>query len=427
MVSDGLTVGAAIAIPYAICFVALLIIAGLVAATQPEPCPTMDGDGQWPYGGVCGYGQAFFFVLTVFHAGTWGHLLPGTGGQVAMICIVSALGYLWPLVIVFGLLKYMKQVPLLQLTGSAFAITYMCLSVVGNLLFAGILSGLESTCGENPCPLSALFYYTWMTFHMRAFGDISPTGDASFAVGSLVAMLGHLCWAIPLLAIARNTVLDPNERLFSSGPNGGFKGLLKKTGIAVLLPYGVFVCMMLVLAGVYEATADIKLGYGTSLLLVWSTFHGAAWGHIAPVTNGQRAVACLAASGGYLWRQIVLVLLLRAVDHGSLAAKFAKALTASYVVLALLGSFILAGINLGVGAGGDYGTSLYYVWMTYHGRSYGDYHPEGLGEDIVAIAVVMIGNLGWVCPLVLVIRASVLLTVVSSVSTGPAPTVIGAA
>merc|ERR1712129_379860 len=61
-----------------------------------------------------------------------------------------------------------KQLPLLRLTATAFFITYICLSIVGNLFFAGVLSGLDNSCGQHHCSLSALFYHTWMTCAVHA-------------------------------------------------------------------------------------------------------------------------------------------------------------------------------------------------------------------------------------------------------------------
>jgi hypothetical protein len=89
--------------------------------------------------------------------------------------------------------------------------------------------------------------------------------------------------------------------------------------------------------------------------------------------------------------------------------------------MALIGCLIFAALNIAVGGNDsgrsssclsecNYATSLYYTWMAYHGRSYGEVSPnmDHAGESVVAVLIVMMGNMGWVFPLLLAVRESVL-------------------
>merc|ERR1712032_468295 len=158
-----------------------------------------------------------------------------------------------------------------------------------------------------------------------------------------------------------------------------------------------------------------------------------------PHNGGQRFAACIVAALGYLWRQLVLILLLTRINQSRLARKYAKAVCISYASLAGFGCLMFAALNIAVGGQApdqsssclsesecSYATSLYYTWMSYHGRSYGDVSPDmdHAGESAVAVLIVMMGNMGWVFPLLWAVRESILEAVRSTVHpAGDAPTI----
>merc|ERR1712032_15803 len=147
-----------------------------------------------------------------------------------------------------------------------------------------------------------------------------------------------------------------------------------------------------------------------------------------PHNGGQRFAACIVAALGYLWRQLVLILLLTRINQSRLARKYAQAVCISYASLAGFGCLMFAALNIAVGGQApdqsssclsecSYATSLYYTWMSYHGRSYGDVSPDmdHAGESVVAVLIVMMGNMGWVFPLLWAVRESILEAVPSTV------------
>merc|ERR1712032_1743032 len=139
-----------------------------------------------------------------------------------------------------------------------------------------------------------------------------------------------------------------------------------------------------------------------------------------PHNDGQRFAACIVATLGYLWRQLVLILLLTRINQRKLARKYATAVCISYACMAGFGCLIFAALNIAVGGQASdhsYATSLYYTWMSYHGRSYGEVSPnmDHAGESVVAVLIVMMGNMGWVFPLLLALQESIQEAVLSVV------------
>ncbi|CAE7649642.1 unnamed protein product [Symbiodinium sp. CCMP2592] len=440
---DFRAVCSAAGVTFLACFLVLVVMALFVALLSPEHCSDVhdhdhthydphDPHYYLPVAGTdepCDFGQSMFLVFTTFVAGSWGHLYPSESQRWA-ICLVASLGYLWPLMSTGVLLFQMKQKSLLRLAATSLAVWYVTTALVGNLLLSALMliredDAVEDVGHEAEPSYGIWLYFAWMTYHLRAFGEVSPHGFVQDLVSLLIVMMGSLCWVLPLFTVARQTVLDPGASLFSSGPNGQFKPLCRRAVQAVALPYGCCVIVLLILAGIYFAlcTADEcsvteYIGYGGALHLLWTTFHGATWGHVSPEGGVQQAVACIVASLGYLWRQLVLLLLLRSINQREIARKYTGALLGTYSCFALLGNLILAAVVLAVdmnSVGGSYGTSLYYAWMTYHGRAYGEYAPMSAGGEAIAALLACLGNLGWVWPLLLVVRSSVLATVLSTV------------
>jgi len=408
--------------PYAACFCINLVLAGLVVATQVDPCPNNEHEG------TCGYDQAFFLVLTTFHAGSWGHVTPAQSQRV-FVSLAAALGFLWPLATLLALLARMHQLVLMRLVAVTLVTSYVSLALIGSLVMAGfIMATTSSEHGDHDFEYGDYFYFVWMTFHMRAYGDILPPSAAvGTALSVITAIAGNMCWALPLLVVVRRTLLDPGAMLFSTAPEGGFQGWFAKAAFAIALPYVLCFMLILLLAAIYHTVQDEDLcesenscGFGDDFSVLLATFHGATWGHIVPSNDGQRFAACIVATLGYLWRQFVLILLLTRMNQSKLARKYATAVCISYACMAGFGCLIFAALNIAVGgqaSGHGYATSLYYTWMSYHGRSYGEVSPnmDHAGESVVAVLIVMMGNMGWVFPLLLAIRESILEAVLSTV------------
>jgi len=108
--------------PYAACFFINLVLACLVVATQVDPCPNNEHEG------TCGHDQAFFLVLTTFHAGSWGHVTPAQSQRV-FVSLAAALGFLWPLATLLALLARMHQLVLMRLEAGCCDLGHiLCLS-----------------------------------------------------------------------------------------------------------------------------------------------------------------------------------------------------------------------------------------------------------------------------------------------------------
>jgi len=107
-----------------------------------------------------------------------------------------------------------------------FLCAYLSFACVGNLVFAGVSVSLGGQSDDwtfcnkvkhtaktwkeeaSGCDFGVAFYYVWMVFHARAYGEISPVSDADHVVGAFIGLAGAFCWIVPLLLVARKAVLD---------------------------------------------------------------------------------------------------------------------------------------------------------------------------------------------------------------------------
>lgn len=324
-----------------------------------------------------------------------------------------------------------------KLAVATLSLAYLGLAVCGNLILAGILLVLSPIFREHG-GFSECFYFVWMTFHLRAYGEVTTTSKAGGIIRLIVVIIGSLCWVAPLSVVARRCVLEESNRLFSSGPGAGYQAMLTKVARSIVLPYSSCLIAIVILAGVYHAAADQESCdemdqciYGNDLRLLLETFHGASYGDRLPTSTGQRVVACVVASLGYLWRQIAVLLLLVGIDQKAVAKRYALALVVGFACFAIVGCPCLAAVNVASSLSSEpeknFGISFYYIWMTYNGRAYGDVAPQGsAGKELVGFLAALTGNLGWVWPLLLVMRSSLLQSLSDSVRTAPQPDVIGA-
>lgn len=434
----------AVAVPYGFCWVACILLAGFVVLSEPSSCEGVPSS-TWPgMYGVCGYGDSLFLLLTTLHAGAWGNLVPGSHGQLFIVGAVSALGYLWPLAAVLEALRLMKQKTLAKLGGLALLTLYLSLAFVGNLVFAAMIppdglckGGEGGGCGS----FNARFYFAWQTFHLRAYGDLSPEKEStgSFLISLFIAMSGSFCWLAPMLMISRRSAIrSPSQRLLSN-LEGGFRTILRRAAFAILLPYAVCLFVLLVLLGIYVSADPTECDYdcdrdrSSYFLLLLTTFHGVTYGHLVPVTGVQQAVVCIVASMGYLLRQVVLALLLRSVSQFALVRRQVLILSANYILWAVVGCSVLAALNGEIATRGSpacddecrYSSSFYYIWMSFHGRPYGDLHPVSTREKMIALVTVTLGHIAWAVPLVAMLRLSVLCTVLETSSEKAEPEIIG--
>lgn len=61
---------------------------------------------------------------------------------------------------------------------------------------------------DSGCDFGIAFYYVWMLFHARTFGEISPHSEADHVLGAFITFCGALCWIVPLLWVARKSIMD---------------------------------------------------------------------------------------------------------------------------------------------------------------------------------------------------------------------------
>merc|ERR1719399_1138153 len=90
------------------------------------------------------------------------------------------------MVVVLSLLRVTGHAQLARRGAMQLALCYSLLVVFGNLIITCIIVGVgekDSLCQHTSalgrkesesCDFGATFYYTWMTFHSRAYGDIIP-------------------------------------------------------------------------------------------------------------------------------------------------------------------------------------------------------------------------------------------------------------
>merc|ERR1712032_1267339 len=189
----------------------------------------------------------------------------------------------WPLATMLALLTHMKQLALRRLVAVTLVASYVCLALIGGLVMAGcIMAAISSENREHDLSYGDYFYFVWMTFHMRAYGDIlPPSAFVATALSVITAMAGNMCWALPLLVVVRRTLLDPGAMLFSTGPEGGFKAWCAKAAFAIALPYILCFVLILLLTAIFNAVQDQdsckQCGFGDDFSMLLATFHGAAW------------------------------------------------------------------------------------------------------------------------------------------------------
>jgi hypothetical protein len=193
----------------------------------------------------------------------------------------------------------------------------------------------------------------------------------------------------------------------------------------IVLPYMSCFCSILLLtllASVLPQPRNedgTEADFGTLFWLHLTSFHGGTWGHVIPVSPVQRAIACVIASGGYMWRQIVFVLLLRQINQAANAKRYCRALAGGYLISSLGGCLLLAAINFGIGAHSafdHFAHFMYFTWMSYHVRGHGELAPNTSrpAEALIAVIIVAAGNIAWVYPFVIVINTSLMHTTLAT-------------
>lgn len=327
------------------------------------------------------YASALFLIFTTFFAGSWGHITPNFEVGRAVCSLTAMLGYMYPLVAAFFMFVCMSQDSLAFMAAKAFWLAYFCTALLANFILAAGLSAdclaAEESWMSEKCDYGSQLYFAWMTFHLRAYGEVAPTGPGSNFISLIIVMFGSLCWVVPLFTVARIC-------------------------FGIIMLFAVLWAAMCS-GGCYDA-ACIDCDFGNVFHVLLSTFHGATWGHLYPRWPFEQFLACVVASMGYLWRQVVLLLLLLQIDQHQIALKYAKALLVTYFLFAVLGNLIVSGLNTAAAEAEEnwgYGNILYYTWMSYHGRAYGEYYPMGAAQEFLACVMTATGHLE---PRTLVVR-----------------------
>jgi len=294
-----------------------------------------------------------------------------------------------------------------------------------------------------------MFYFVWMSFHARPYGDLHPTRPSEEFVVTLVLFCSTLAWALPVLLVARRYVFD--SQIFPPERSWSMPATLK----AIVAPYAVCFSLLVALAGIGASSCTEEREYSMcqydrALFVLISTFHGACWGHIIPRTAEQAFTSCVAASLGYLWRPVMVLLILRIAAQSGFARFGAKLFLWSYVSFAFIGNLVFAGVSVSLGgqsddwtfcnkvkhtaktwkeeaSGCDFGVAFYYVWMVFHARAYGEISPVSDADHVVGAFIVLAGAFCWIVPLLLFARKAVLDVVLSKITTveNPQPEVIG--
>jgi hypothetical protein len=450
-------------------FIVVLILA--FSTVSIKPCD--DDSGDLEFSGCHEFGSTFRYLLATFHGTTWGDIIPVSDGEKAIACLVATMGYLWPLGMALLVVYFAGQSSLARLGSVALVVAYGALAVAGNLALAGALvvvaGGAEYSPGES---FGKGIYFAWMTFHSRSYGDLAPASVAEDTVTCFIVFAGTFGWLAPLLLVARTAALNTARHL--QDPVAG-KTLLMPALMATFSPYFANFVILLILAGIYTAsdpsicTLDCeeglcpdmsdtsqKCGFGPGLFILLTTFHGNAFGHYLPSTHGQVAMACIAAALGFLWRHGIVILLLRAAGQPMLAKQSAIVFGVTYLSLAVLGNFVLAAAVVGVCSGGpicsgshnlqrlwssghvedmdlalvpaegcNFGVVFYYMWMTFHGRAYGEIVPVTTAEEVLSLCSVVSGACCWTIPVLIMVRRTSLVGVLQEVTSGAPPTVLG--
>lgn len=158
------------------------------------------------------YASALFLIFTTFFAGSWGHITPNFEVGRAVCSLTAMLGYMCPLVAAFFMFVCMSQDSLAFMAAKAFWLAYFCTALLANFTLAAGLSAdclaAEESWMSEKCDYGSQLYFAWMTFHLRAYGEVAPTGPGSNFISLVIVMFGSLCWVVPLFTVARKTGRD---------------------------------------------------------------------------------------------------------------------------------------------------------------------------------------------------------------------------
>lgn len=422
---------------YVLSLVMMACLASIYSASKPEDCDDCAND--------CDFGCAFMLLVTTFHGTTWGHVVPVTEVQKAIACLVAAMGYLWPLGMAVLILALAGQDKLAKHGALALGLLYLLLTLPVNLVISIVMVVGDGTMAEEG--IGRAFYFLWMTFHSRCYGDLVPNSALEDVCTIMVQLAGTAAWLVPLLIVARSAALNTARRLQSPVPG---KTLLQDSLAATLLPYLINGIAILILSGIYVTLdpddCNEDCGYGNALFLLLTTFHGNAFGHTYPRTHGQAVVASIIASLGFLWRHVVAILVLRVVRQPVLAKIAGVALSLTYILLAVFFNLAFAGIivasdghlcrasqrlrsewdNAAEETGGCFfGGIFYYIWLSFHSRAYGELTADATLEDLVSVVVVVASALCWLVPIFAVLRQASIIGILQEVTSGAPPTVLG--
>jgi hypothetical protein len=145
----------------------------------------------------------------------------------------------------------------------------------------------------------------------------------------------------------------------------------------------------LILAGIdHTDPATEENVFGRVLFLVFTTFHGNTWGHSIPETQGQRFACSVAALLGYLFTPTAFAICLKAAGTKTQLMRSVGAFSLAYFACLSIAGLLHAiqpivhhrrshemhGFDM----------SLYYAWMTFHNRSYGEIAPSGAAQEFFA-------------------------------------------
>lgn len=427
---------------YVVACVMMLCLAGIYSAVMPEDCGDDHAEG-------CGFGGAFMLLITTFHGTTWGHMAPVTKMQEFIACIVASMGYLWPLAMAVLILALASQEKLAKRGALAIVSLYSVLSLPGNLIISIIMTLGDGGMAEEG--IGRVFYFSWMTLHSRSYGDIYPHSGLEDICTIIVQLAGSAVWLFPLLIVVRSAACNTVSWLQS--PVRG-KTLLHDFVVASLFPY--FIASILFFSGIYMLLDpqdcdewNSACGYDNALFLLLTTFHGNTFGHMLPRTDGQAAVACIIAALGFLWRHVVAISVLRIAQQPVLAKIAAVALCLTYTFLAFAGNLAFTGIIVasdgplctasqrlrsewdnateatGERDGCFFGGIFYYVWLSFHGRAYGELTAGSTLEDTVSVCVVVSNASCWLVPLLAVLRRASFIGILEGVPSCAPATMLG--
>jgi hypothetical protein len=115
---------------------------------------------------------------------------------------------------------------LANIAAAALSLTYILLVTIGNITFAGIIVAsdgplcrasqqlrsewdiaAEETGEVDGCFFGGVFYYVWLSFHSRAYGDLIPAATLEDVVSVCVVVASASCWLVPILTVLRRASL----------------------------------------------------------------------------------------------------------------------------------------------------------------------------------------------------------------------------